>query len=180
MLNSFSCHPVSSLVKCLIISFAHFKVHCFLSLIKILYVYISNQVLYQICFTIIFFQFVLCLNSGFHRIEVYNFNKAQPTNFFSFIIIIMVLYFKSKSESHSVMSDPLRPHELQPAWLLCPWNSPGQNTGVGSHSLLQGIFPAQGSNAGLLHCRWILYSLSHQGSPRILEWVAYPFSRGTS
>ena len=61
-----------------------------------------------------------------------------------------------------------------------PWNSLGQNTGVGSHSLLQGIFPTQGSNPGLLHCRWILYQLSHRGSPRILEWEAYPFSRGSS
>ena len=59
-----------------------------------------------------------------------------------------------------------------------PWNSPGQNTGVGSLSLLQGIFPTQGSNPGLPHCRRILYQLSHQGSPRILAWVAYPFSRG--
>ena len=56
------------------------------------------------------------------------------------------------------------------------WNSPGQNTGVGSLSLLQGIFPTQGLNPGLPHCRWILYQLSHQGSPRILECVAYPFS----
>ena len=45
-----------------------------------------------------------------------------------------------------------------------PWNSPGQNTGVGSLSLLQGIFPTQGSNPGLLHCRQILYQLSHKGS----------------
>ena len=58
----------------------------------------------------------------------------------------------------------------------CPWNSPSQNTGVGSRSLLHGIFPTQGSNSGLPHCRWILYPLSHQGSPRILEWVVYPFS----
>ena len=62
--------------------------------------------------------------------------------------------------------------------LYRPWNSPGQNTGVGSCCLLQGIFPTQGSNSGLLHCRQILYQLSHQGSPRIWEWVAYPFSRG--
>ena len=61
-----------------------------------------------------------------------------------------------------------------------PWSSPGQNTGVGSLSLLQGIFPTQGSNPGLPHCRWIPYQLSHKGSPRILEWVAYPFSRGSS
>jgi len=64
-----------------------------------------------------------------------------------------------------------------PHGLYGPWNSPGQNTGVGRHSLLQGIFPTQGSNSGILHCRRILYCLSHQGSPRILEWVAYPFSR---
>ena len=48
---------------------------------------------------------------------------------------------------------------------LCPWDSPGKNTGVGSHSVLQGIFLTQGSNSGLLHCSQILYHLSHQGSP---------------
>ena len=69
---------------------------------------------------------------------------------------------------------------LQSRGLCSPWNSPGQNTGVGSLSLLQGIFPTQGSNPGLPHCRRILYQLSHQGSPRILEWVAFPFSRGSS
>ena len=62
------------------------------------------------------------------------------------------------------MSDSLRPHGLQPTRLLCPWNNPGQNTGVGCHSLLQGIFPTQGSNPGLPHCRQTLYSLNHQGS----------------
>ena len=69
---------------------------------------------------------------------------------------------------------------LQPHGLYSPLNSSGQNTGVGSVSLLQGIFPTQGSNPGLLHCRWILYQLSHKGSPRILEWVAHPFSSGSS
>ena len=78
-------------------------------------------------------------------------------------------------ESHSVVSDSLHPHKL-----YNPWNSPGQNTGVGSGSLLQGIFPTQRSNPGLLHSRKILYQLSHQGSPTKLEWVAYPFSRGYS
>ena len=52
-----------------------------------------------------------------------------------------------------------------PHGLYSPWNSPGHNTGVGSLSLLQGIFPTQGSKPGLLHCRRILYQLSHQGSP---------------
>ena len=80
-----------------------------------------------------------------------------------------------ESESFSVVYNSLWPHGL-----YSPWNSPGQNTGVGSLSLLPEIFPIQGSNPGLLHCRWILYQLSHKGSLRILEWVAYPFSRGSS
>ena len=52
----------------------------------------------------------------------------------------------------------------QLASLLCPWNSPGKNTGMGNHSLLQGIFLTQGLNCGLLYCRQILYHLSYQGS----------------
>ena len=60
------------------------------------------------------------------------------------------------------------------------WYSLGQNTGVGRFSLLQQILPTQGSNPGLPHCGRILYQLSHKGSPRILEWVAYHFSRGSS
>ena len=65
---------------------------------------------------------------------------------------------ESESEIHSVVSDSLRPHGL-----YSPWNSPGQNTGVGSRSLLQGIFPTQGSNPGLPHCQRILYQLSQKG-----------------
>ena len=63
-----------------------------------------------------------------------------------------------------------------PHGLYSPWSSPGQNTGLGSLSisLLQGIFPTQELNQVLPHCRWILYQLSHKGSPRILEWVAHP------
>ena len=80
-----------------------------------------------------------------------------------------------QSGSCLVVSNSLWPHGLYSLW-----NSPGQNTGVGSLSLLQGIFPTQGSNPGLPHCRWILYQLSHKGSPRILEWVAYPFSSRSS
>ena len=64
--------------------------------------------------------------------------------------------------------------------LYSPWNSPGQNTGVGILSLLQGIFPIQLSNPGLPHSRWILHHLSYKGSPRIRESVAYPFSSGSS
>ena len=53
---------------------------------------------------------------------------------------------------------------LQRHGLYSPWNSPGQDTGVGSHSLLQGIFPTQGLNPGLPHCGWVLYQLSYQGT----------------
>ena len=81
----------------------------------------------------------------------------------------------SCSEGCSVVSDSLRLHGL-----YSPWNSPGQTTGMGSCSLLQGIFPTQRSTPGLPLCRRILYQLSHQGSLRILDWVAYPFSRGSS
>ena len=59
---------------------------------------------------------------------------------------------------------------LRPRGLYSSWNYPGQNTGVGSCSLFQGIFPTQGSNPGLPHCRRILYQLSHKGSPGILLW----------
>ena len=73
--------------------------------------------------------------------------------------------------SRSVVSNSLRPHELQPTRLLCPWNSPGKNTGVGCHFLLQGISLTQGSNPGLPHCRQTLYCLSYQGSPNLLSCV---------
>ena len=85
------------------------------------------------------------------------------------------LRHESESESGSVVSDSLRLHELS-----SPWNSPGQNTGVASRSLLQGIFPTQGSNPGVPLCRRILYQLSHNGRPRILEWVAQSFSSCSS
>ena len=94
-------------------------------------------------------------------------------------LFLMVLFFpranlrplESENESRPVVSNSLRP-----CGLYSPWNSLVQNTGVGSLSLLQGIFPTQGSNPDLSHCRWILCQLSHKGSPRILEWVVYPFS----
>ena len=73
---------------------------------------------------------------------------------------VMEMQFR-RYESHSVVSDSLRPHVLYSLW-----NSPGQDTRVGSLSVLQGIFPTQGSNPGLLHCRRILYQLSHKGSPQ--------------
>ena len=70
---------------------------------------------------------------------------------------------ESESVSHSVVSDSVTLWTVA-ARLLCPWDFPGKNTGVSCHSLLQGIFPTQGSNVGLPHCKQILYHLSHQGS----------------
>ena len=99
----------------------------------------------------------------------WNLSYSRFLQYFSKIIIL------NESESHSIMSTSLWPHGL-----CSPWNSPGQDSLVGSLSLLQGIFPTQGSNPGLLHCRWILYQLSHRGNPRILEWVACSFSSGSS
>ena len=98
--------------------------------------------------------------------------QCKPDHFQIFQIFLAI---KSESESLSVMSDSLWPHGLDSLR-----NCPGQNTGVGSLFLLQGIFPTQRSNPGLLHCRQILYQLSHKGSPRILEWVAYSFSSRSS
>ena len=78
----------------------------------------------------------------------------------------------SVSISHLVVPDSVRPGTVA-AKLLCPWNSPGKNAGVVSHSLLQGIFPTQGSNLALRHCRWILFHLSQ----RVLMLIIQAFSR---
>ena len=67
----------------------------------------------------------------------------------------------------NMISETLQCHD--PRRFLCLWNSPGKNSGVDCHSLLQGIFPTQGSNPGVLHCRQILYCLNHQGSPLNLQ-----------
>ena len=88
---------------------------------------------------------------------------------FHFSVVIQVVV-GAESESRSVLSD-----SLQPPGLYSPWNSPGQNTGVGTLSLLQGIFPTQGLSPGLPHYKRVLYQLSHKGSPRILQWVVCPF-----
>ena len=71
---------------------------------------------------------------------------------------------------HSVVSESLWPHGVLTTRLLCPWDSPGKNTGVDCHFLLQGIFPTQGLNLCLLNCRLILDCLSHQGSPAKLMY----------
>ena len=81
------------------------------------------------------------------------------------------------AQSYSTLCDPM---DCSPPGSSVHEDSPGKNTGVGCHALLRRIFPSEGLNPGLPHCRGIFYPLSHQGSPRILEWVAYPFSRGSS
>ena len=85
------------------------------------------------------------------------------------ILLTKVYTVKVKSESHSVMSNTLWRYGLYSLW-----NPPGQNTGVGSLSFLQGIFPTQGSNPGLPHCRRILHQLSHQGSPYVVKAMVFP------
>ena len=79
---------------------------------------------------------------------------------------------KCESVSQSVVFNSLQPHGLQPTRLLYVWNSPGKNTGVGCHALLQGIFQTQGWDSGLPHFRRILYHLSHQGRDegKSLRW----------
>ena len=103
------------------------------------------------------------------------FLNYQKLSFSVFFLIFVGTQFMYESESHSVMSN-----SLWLPWTNTAWNSPGQNTGVGSRSLLQQIFPTQGLNSGLPHCRQILYQLSHKGRSSILKWVAYPFSSRSS
>ena len=85
--------------------------------------------------------------------------------------------------SHSVLSNSLRPHGPQPASLLCPRNSPGKNTGIGCHSLLQGIFPTQGSNPHLLcllHCEAdsFVHQLMNAKCNIPIEWnITWPITR---
>ena len=110
--------------------------------------------------------------------------SRQAWNFWSHVSMSWVPMCV-RAHSQSVVPDTLQPRGLQPTGLLCPWNSPGKNIGVGCHALLQGIFPTQGSNPGLPHCWWILYHLNHQGSPvlcsnvclnndvEILTWVCF-------
>ena len=104
---------------------------------------------------------------SYQCLEIYSninfFVLLHMTKFLLLSICVYIVYICmkwNKSESCSVMSNSSRP-----CGVCGPWNSPGQNTGVGSLSLLQGIFPTQGLNPGLLHCRQILYQLRHKGSP---------------
>ena len=108
------------------------------------------------------FKVTMCIRDGLRE----NMHQGWILSnlFSSFLFFFFVGFDYSVCVSRSVVSNSLRLHGLQPTRLLCPWDSPGKNTGVGCHALLQGTFPTLGSNPGLLHCRWILYHLSHQGS----------------
>ena len=86
--------------------------------------------------------------------RLFSSKSLQPESLYPEFWLCDLLTFQS--ESCSVVSESLQPHGL-----YRPWNSPGQNIGVGSISLLQGIFPTQGLDPGLPHCRQILYQLSH-------------------
>ena len=98
----------------------------------------------------------------FHILIVlsWGFNKAPLVSRLFVSSYLATILYKLDYTYHLVMSDSLWPHGL-----YSPWSSPGQNTGVGSCSHLQGIFPTQGSKPGFLHCRQILYQLSHKGNP---------------
>ena len=132
-----------------------------------------------------------------------NFKESNFSFFFqSFLSFFQFFcYFSAASKwSHSVTSDSLWHHGLKPIRLLHPWDFPGKNTGVGCHFLLQGIFPTQGLNPGLdalpseplgtkeemkvtqscpTLCDPMDYSIHGIHQARILEWVAFPFSRGS-
>ena len=89
------------------------------------------------------------------------------------LCVLILKYLNRLSVSHSVVSNSLWPHGLQSTRLLCPWNSLGKNTGVGSCSLLHEFFPTQGSNLDLLHCRQILYHLEPPGKPQWSPWSTF-------
>ena len=98
------------------------------------------------------------------------------------LLLIFVNYSPLEvSDSCSVLSDSLWAYGLQPTRILCPWDSPGKNPRVGCYSLLQGIFPTQGSNPCLRHCRRILYCLSHKKAPHYWkkEAIQYFFKKYT-
>ena len=86
-------------------------------------------------------------------------------------IPLYIYMWKGKSLSHVQL--------FEPPWTIQSMEFSRPECWVGSLSLLQGVFPTQGLNSGLPHCRWVLCQLSHKGSPRIPEWIAYSFSRGS-
>ena len=117
---------------------------------------------------------------GPHEISLLKIPKDAALEEQLVLMLLVLCQLIRSSYPREPEGSALKPRSLQPHGLYSPWNSPGQNTGVGSSYFLQGIFPSQGLNPGAPHYRQILYQLSHQRNPKILEWVAYPFSKGSS
>ena len=103
--------------------------------------------------------------------------EEELVHIYDFLVLNTYACLCSVAQSCLTLCDPM---DGSPLGSPGHDDSPDKNTGVSCHFLLQGIFPTHGSNPGIPHCRQILYHLSHQGSPNILQWEAYPFSRGTS
>ena len=97
--------------------------------------------------------------------------------YFYFLLMTYYAILCLVSQSGLTLCNPV---DCSPPGSCLHGDSPGKNTGVGCHDLFQGIFTTQGLKPSLLHCRQILYLLSHQISPWILEWAVYPFSKGSS
>ena len=91
-------------------------------------------------------------------LEIYSLSKFQVYNTLLLIIVTIVYVFGGGLAAK--VCPTLVTHWTITARLLCPWDFPGKHTGVGCHFFLQGIFPTQGLNLGLLHCRQILYHLA--------------------
>ena len=96
---------------------------------------------------------LLAVQGNLKSLLQYHSSKASILRCSVFFIVQFSHPYMTTGKSHSVMSNSLRPNELYSARFLCPWDSPGKNTGMGSHSLFQGIFPIEGSNSSLLHYR---------------------------
>ena len=124
-----------------------------------------------------------CTNLHFHQqyrmVSMYIYIYVVCVYIYAHIHIHSICCIKRSEVSQSCLT-LCNPTDCSPPSSSVHGDSPGKNTGVGCHALHQDIFPTQRSNPGLPHYRQILYHLSHQGSPKILEWVAYPFSGGFS
>ena len=111
---------------------------------------------------------ILTVYKGFSANVLYNSHlKVAITYFLAVVVVVLILPISMICCCLVPKSclTLLPPHRLQPTRLLCPWNSLGKNTGVGSHSILQGIFLTQGQNLGLLHCRQISLLSEPPGKP---------------
>ena len=131
---------------------------------------ISPSNVFFICVIIFFPQHFLLILSQSSYLSAYITHLFLPVSTFPLRTFNILIMRACQSLSHVRLFVTLW---TQPTRLLCPWNSPGKDSGVGIHSLLWGIFPTQGPNLGLLHCRQLLYHLSHQVSPILIIYSAH-------